>query len=572
MDTKFAKSAYRHFLFWGVCTSLAITVCTIVDALLVGNLVGSNGLAVTNLSTPVFLTYALFGVTIGVGANVRIGKHLGASEIEEANRVFQSQLTTGLAIGLFCWVTLLFRGPFFSALGVTETLRPLAERYLTVVLAAAPIFVMYHILSASVRTDSDPALASLASGVVIVTNLGLDLFFMLVLRWGIFGASASLCVAETLGVAVLLSHFFKKRALLKLRLRLPAWEDVKNFVVNGFGMGSAFFFQGVVMLAFNTMLIRTGGAQAELNVAVYGVLYSISMVPFALFDGASNALATIISFFLGESDAQSIRTVYRQALCFAVISSAVIIAICQLFAGSLAALFGLPPEVSEGMAALAIRVFSLSILLSGVNTVITAYWQAIGRAGLASFISLLRNFAVMLLFGFYPISHYQILGVSVTYGATELLCTVLLFVLLSLPRSRGYLDEICAITGRVFESQYTISTESHEQISGDLERICEEWGLAMGKTFFIQFICEELLLNIIKFGLKDGQSDRYIAIKLMEREGEYVLRIRDNVREFNPFEVDGDEIDNGVLTLIKKKTKQYDYQRKMIFNYLYMVL
>ena len=59
MDTRFASSAYRCFFIWGVCVSLATTVCTIIDALLVGNLVGSNGLAVANISTPVFLIDAL---------------------------------------------------------------------------------------------------------------------------------------------------------------------------------------------------------------------------------------------------------------------------------------------------------------------------------------------------------------------------------------------------------------------------------------------------------------------------------------------------------------------------------
>ena len=58
----------------------------------------------------------------------------------------------------------------------------------------------------------------------------------------------------------------------------------------------------------------------------------------------------------------------------------------------------------------------------------------------------------------------------------------------------------------------------------------------------------------------------------MEQGEEYILRIRDNVRSFNPFETEGDAIDNGVLTLIQKKSKRYDYQRKMIFNYLYMVI
>jgi two-component sensor histidine kinase len=96
----------------------------------------------------------------------------------------------------------------------------------------------------------------------------------------------------------------------------------------------------------------------------------------------------------------------------------------------------------------------------------------------------------------------------------------------------------------------------------------------MKQSFFINFICEELLLNVIKFGLDDTnkKKDYYISIKLMEKEGDYVLRIRDNVSLYNPFESEGDEIDSGVLTLIQKKTKYCDYQRKMIFNYLYMVI
>ena len=103
MDTRFASNAYRYFFIWGICASLATTVCTIVDALLVGNLIGNHGLAVANLSTPVFLLYALVGITLGVGANVQIGRKLGAADIPGANRIFHSLLTAGLMIG-FQWL------------------------------------------------------------------------------------------------------------------------------------------------------------------------------------------------------------------------------------------------------------------------------------------------------------------------------------------------------------------------------------------------------------------------------------------------------------------------------------
>ena len=81
-----------------------------------------------------------------------------------------------------------------------------------------------------------------------------------------------------------------------------------------------------------------------------------------------------------------------------------------------------------------------------------------------------------------------------------------------------------------------------------------------------------MLLNIIKFALSGSGKTYYISIKLMEKNGDYILRIRDNVSRYNPFESDGDEIDSGVLRLIKAKTKYCDDQRKMIFNYLYTVL
>ena len=128
MDTKFAGAAYKHFLIWGICASLALTVCTIVDATIVGNLVGSDGLAVANIATPVFLLYALLGVTIGVGANVHIGRLLGASDVSGANRVFHSQLCFGLIIGLMSLSPVLFKDAFFTFLGVTEELYPLAEQ------------------------------------------------------------------------------------------------------------------------------------------------------------------------------------------------------------------------------------------------------------------------------------------------------------------------------------------------------------------------------------------------------------------------------------------------------------
>ena len=574
MNTKFAKSAYRYFLIWGIFASLATAVCTIVDALLVGNLVGSNGLAVTNLSTPVFLVYALFGITIGVGANVHIGRKLGESNVEGANRIFQKQLGLGVIVGVISMLPLLMKETYFVFLGVNKELYPLADKYLTVVMWSAPIFIMYHILLVSVRTDSDPKRAAFSSAVVIGTNLILDLFFIKILDWGIFGASASLCIAETLGTLVLLTHFFQKRKLLNLGLKVPELYFIWQFIYNGFGMGSAHIFAAVVMLMFNTMLLKF--AEGTLYVAVYGIIYTVSTIPAAVFDGAGGALSTVTAFFVGESDTESILDVLKSAIIVAVIGGGIFALGCILFSDVIVRFFGITDVAAIEKGSIALTIFSASIIFTGVNMVVTAFWQSIGRGKLAGAMSALRNCILMIAVGGIFIPRLNISGLALAYICTEVICTLVILGVLALQSSKQYVNEKYAFVGKSFEQNYIIETQSMQQISGDLERICDQWEIGIKQAFMINFICEELLLNIIKFGLDGNERNKkenyYISIKLMEKGDEYILRIRDNVSIYNPFETQGDEIDNGVLKLIQMKSKYCDYQRKMIFNYLYLVI
>ncbi len=572
MNTKFAGSAYRHFLLWGICASLATTVCTIIDAFLVGNLVGSDGLAVSNIATPVFLFYAMLGVTIGVGANVHIGHMLGKADVEAANRIFHVQITIGLIISLLTLSPLLFSDTYFSLLGVTEELKPLAKQYLTVVMCSAPIFIMYHILSVSVRTDSDPGRAAFASAVVIITNLSLDIIFMKGLKWGIAGASASLCIAEMLGVLVLTTHFLKKRRLLDLGVAIPKFREIVDIVTNGFGIGAANIFGAVVMLVFNTMLLRFSGAMGPLYVACYGVIYTVSTIPAGFFDGASNALSTTTAFFAGESDVDGIFAVLKKALTITVVAGAIFTVVCGIFASDLLCFFGVEDRSAIKSGTLALRVFSISMIFSGINMIVTSFWQSIGKARSAAILSAVRNCVAVVLFGLLFIPQENIVGVGIAYVGAEIICSLVCLSIMFIRPSKDFVMNRYSQSGRCFERNYTIEKRSAEQISQDIESICEQWDIGVKQAFFINFVCEELLLNIIKFGLNDGKRSGYVSIKIMEKDGEYVLRIRDNVNCYNPFDSEGDQIDNGVLKFIKTKAKYYSYQRKMIFNYLYIVI
>ena len=72
--------------------------------------------------------------------------------------------------------------------------------------------------------------------------------------------------------------------------------------------------------------------------------------------------------------------------------------------------------------------------------------------------------------------------------------------------------------------------------------------------------------------LFDTDKKYYVSVKVMDNNGECILRIRDNVNSYNPFDLRGDEVDRAVMEMIKKKAKYYEYQRKLVFNYLYVTI
>ena len=110
-----------------------------------------------------------------------------------------------------------------------------------------------------------------------------------------------------------------------------------------------------------------------------------------------------------------------------------------------------------------------------------------------------------------------------------------------------------------------------EAVTTEMNRLCEEWELPYQKSFFISFIVEELILNIMKYGRSDPSKKYYVSVRVMDNgDGEYILRIRDNVRRYNPFDLHGDEVDRAAMQFIFEKAKYCEYQRKLIFQYLYV--
>ncbi len=550
---------------------MSVAACTFVDSFLIGNFVGSDGLAVAGIMTPVFLLFSLIGVTIAMGANVLMSREIGAGDVKSANVIMGQQLFIGVVSGLLMLaVSLLFCDKILMFLGASGELFVYAKEYLFPVFIASPFFVIYNIFAFSARTDGNSKLSAVSSAVVIFVNLGLDLLFMGPLKFGVKGASISLCIAEFLGTVVLLFHFFRKASSLRLNLKIPKFSAAAEIVKNGFAMGSAFIFQAVIILVFNRLLL-IDTENGVINTAIFGVMYTISTIPCAFYDGTGGAFAPVVPFFSGEKDSKSIISIHKMGISFTAVVIFIFTALFMLIAEPLVVFFGI--ESSFGAyAAEAFRIFAASIAFAGVNSVMTAFWQTVGRPQLAAALSIARNLVIIVLLGVVLIPRQGIIGVSYAYLFSEAACFIFVILVGVFSPSSKFIKEKYSPMGKVYEKFYTIKTDSISEVSKDIESLCEEWEIPIKESFFLNFIVEEIILNIVKFALKDVSEEHYIDFKILENGDDYIVRLRDDIKLYNPFEADGDDVDNAVLAMIRKKSKYCEYRRKLIFNYLYLII
>ena len=86
-----AKLVSRKFLYYLIPSMLmifAMQFSSLIDGILVGNLISSEALAATSLVMPVLYVIQAPGFAIGVGGSIVIANKLGKRDVEGAKKAF----------------------------------------------------------------------------------------------------------------------------------------------------------------------------------------------------------------------------------------------------------------------------------------------------------------------------------------------------------------------------------------------------------------------------------------------------------------------------------------------------
>lgn len=385
------KPIYFKYLSAAFGSAMITSIYGVVDMAMVGQYQGPEGSAAMAVISPVWNIIYSLGLLMGIGGSVLFSTLRGESEDNKrkSNEYFTAAVIGAILLAIITWIAIIFFDrELLLAFGAKENLLELARRYIFPVKFVVPSFLFTQLLSAFLRNDGDPGLATKAVLFGGIFNVFGDYFFVFVMDMGIMGAGLATAMGSFFSLLVMLSHFFSKKNTLNLVRPTKLFDKLKTIIVTGF---STFFIDvamGILTVLFNRQILKYLGTNA---LSVYGIIINISTFVQCCAYSIGQASQPIISINYGAGKGERISQTLKYALgtaaVFGILWTAVSLAVPNLYIR----IFMKPTESILEIAPAIIRSYGISFLLLPMNIFSTYYFQALMKPVTSFIVSVSRG-------------------------------------------------------------------------------------------------------------------------------------------------------------------------------------
>lgn len=342
-----------------IFTNLGQQLYMIVDASIVGRGVGVKALAAVGATDWSYwlILWTITGVTQGFG--VFVSRYFGKQEYDKMNRSITMSTILCAIIGVILTLAgVLAAKPLLVLLETPADILDGAVTYLTTMVAGTLVVIAYNMAAAILRAFGDgrsPLVAMLIAGLM---NIGLDLMFVLVFHWGIFGAAIATITAQLVSFIYCLIKISK---IEYVKLTKADWAPDGKLLKELLLFGLPLALQYIVIAGSGMIMQSTINQHGSLFVAGY----TASIKLYGLLESSAISLGFAFSTFFaqnyGAGNKQRVRSGVRTGVKLSVVLALGVTAVMLLVGKYLLQAF-IDAGEAEGPAALEIAQHYLLVM------------------------------------------------------------------------------------------------------------------------------------------------------------------------------------------------------------------
>lgn len=310
----------------------------VVDAAIVGRWVGVEGLAAVGASSSIMFLFLGFCNGACAGFSVPVAQAFGAKEYSLMRQYVANAIRIGIWISVLLTIPIcVLCSPILRLVNVPDDIFHQAWIYLMLQFLGIPLAIAYNLLAGFIRSlgnSKEPFYFLLVSS---ATNIILDLIFVIVFRWGVFGAGFATLISQVVSVSLCYSFIIRQMKML-----IPVGEErrynsdhVTHLLNNGIPMGLQFSITGIGVI----MLQRANNALGTMYVAAFTASMRVKYVFTTVFENIGVAMATYCGQNIGARRLDRVKSGLKAATGIMLVYFVITFAVIFPFSDEMMALF-----------------------------------------------------------------------------------------------------------------------------------------------------------------------------------------------------------------------------------------
>lgn len=425
LSDNFTYSKLIQFTMPTIFMMIITSIYGVVDGLFVSNVVGSDAFASVNLIMPVLMICGATGFMVGTGGGAFVSKTIGEGNNKKANESFSMLIYLLIIVGLIITVlAVIFIRPISIALGAEEKILEGCVAYGKILMLGIVPFVLQNSFQSFLVVAEKPKMGLAVSIAAVITNMVLDFLLIYVLDMGISGAAAATVISQTVGGIIPLIYFIRKNNG-PLRI-VKARFDFGQSCLNGSSEMFTNLSMSVVNMLYNIQLLKYIGTD---GIVAYGVIMYISYIFNGVYMGYSIGTTPIVGYNYGAENKDGIKNLLKKSLIIISMCALILTGLAEMLSGTLAKIFvGYNKELLD-LTTKAIRIFSLSFIISGFNVFASSFFTGLNNGIVSGIISFLRTFVFQIIMIFTLPLIFNINGIwmAVIFAEMLALCVSFMF-------------------------------------------------------------------------------------------------------------------------------------------------
>ena len=308
------------------------------DSIIVGNFVGSNGLAAVGSGTALINLIIAFAQGAAVGAGVVVSQYIGADKKDKIKISVHTSICISIILGLILSLLGIFASP--SLLIMMKTPKVVLKSsilYLQIYCGGLIFNVIYNMATGILNAAGNSKKPLVYLAIASFTNIILDLLFIKIFKLGVMGAAIATDISQAISCILAIGYLLKVKSDYKLYIK--DLEINKETAVKIIKIGLPTAIQNMV-ISFSNVLVQSSvnayGATAMAGYAAYLKIDGFNILPVL---SISMAVTTFTGQNVGANRLDRVKKGMYSSLIMVFVYTAFIGAVLLIFSHQVLGLF-----------------------------------------------------------------------------------------------------------------------------------------------------------------------------------------------------------------------------------------